>query len=172
MIKILATLTTYYYFRQTVFLLKSVYLVKPPKLAAMHKKKIRVLICDDHPGMRKILSLHLGAQPEIDLLGICETGLQAIQKTLALKPDVLMLDINMPSPDGLAVTQQLTQTGTTTRIIGFSILNNPEVALTMLEAGASGYITKTSPPEEIMIAIHTVLKGEQYICNEIKNAGA
>jgi DNA-binding NarL/FixJ family response regulator len=134
----------------------------------MHKKLIRTLICDDHAGFRKTISAFLAEQADMEVVAVCAGGAEAIEKCRELNPAILLLDINMPSPDGFEVTRQLSAAGSAVKIIGISVSNSPEYADRLVELGAKGYLSKTSPPDEFIKAIHTVLLGKIYIAEEIK----
>jgi DNA-binding NarL/FixJ family response regulator len=134
----------------------------------MPEKTIRTIICDDHKAIRTFLNTLFSSQPGFEVVAICSNGKEAITKTLALKPAILLLDINMPLLDGFEVAQLLREKAKDTSIIGISVNNSPEYVRKMIECGAMGYVTKTSDPEEFILAAKQVLKGKKYICKEIK----
>lgn len=136
----------------------------------MTKKTIRIIICDDHEMVRRSLNNLFLSAPGYEIAALCESGEEVIRKTLEINADILLLDINMPAPDGFEVAKLLQDSGSATRIIAVSVSNSPQYCKRMIELGALGYITKTSPPEEFFKGIRQVMKGKLFLCQEIREA--
>lgn len=134
----------------------------------MSSTPISIIIVDDHKLLRQLWVNLLQNNPMFQVLADCATGDEAIQKTRELKPDILIVDINMSPTNGFAVTQQVTENSPSVKIIGLSVNNQPKYALRMLELGAKGYFTKTSSFKEITKGIIEVHNGNNYICEEVK----
>ena len=131
--------------------------------------KIRIILVDDHKIVRDSWSMLLRQTPGFSLISECENGIEAIEKAQQLLPDIMLIDINMPSLNGFDTTRMITEKVPSVKIIGISINNQPNFAVKMIASGAKGYITKGSPLPEIIKAIKEVYEGREYICHEIKN---
>lgn len=134
------------------------------------KQKIRVLVADDHPVVRKGLQSCLAKQESLKLVGEAADGEEALQKALALSPDVVLLDISMPRRDGLAVTTALRKEVPLTKILILSMHSNKEYLFRIIQAGAHGYVSKGASPEELLHAIQSVHNGETFFSPEIAQA--
>lgn len=131
-------------------------------------KSIRVMITDDHPIYRQAAAAALQCQQEIDVIGFCSSGPEAIEKVAELQPDIILMDIRMKPMDGIETTEKIKTLHPAIKIIGFSLETKPEIAKRMFKAGASAYVTKSSPREEICEAIKQVMNGKKYVCREVK----
>jgi two-component system response regulator DegU len=120
----------------------------------------RVLIADDHPvvckGIRNLLETGAG----ISVIGEAHTGLEAIQMTASLNPDILLLDMELPDLSGVEVLKQITEAGIETRVLGLSSYDDNEFISQLLYFGASGYLLKDEVPEQIIEAVQGVARGE------------
>ncbi len=135
----------------------------------MSNETIRVILVDDHPAVRLSIQLLLETNPVIDLVAVCEDGHEAINQVILHKPDILLVDINMSPLNGYDVTETVLVAVPALKVIGFSINNQPKFAIQLLELGAHGYLTKTSPHKEILQGIIDVHNGQLYICHEIRS---
>ena len=129
--------------------------MKPPASDA----RIRVAVVDDHPVVREGLVLILQTQPEFEIVGEGETGPDAIDLVERLSPDVLMLDLELPGIDGVAVLRRLRERGATTRVIAFTVFDTDDRIIGAVEAGAAGYLLKGAPSAELFEAIRVVHGG-------------
>jgi DNA-binding NarL/FixJ family response regulator len=114
---------------------------------------IRVLLVDDHEIIRKGLAGLLRTQPDLLVVGEAADGAAAMDQIRQLRPDVVILDVNMPGPNGLAVTHHINVEMPQVRIIGLSFHEEPGMAAAMRDAGAAAYLTKGGPSQEL---IHTI----------------
>jgi len=128
----------------------------------------RVLLADDHPmmleGLRKLL------EPECEVVGMvadCHALLEAAKR---LRPDLVVADISMPGFDGIEATRRLQVALPGVRILILSVHNEPSWMRAAFDAGACGYLTKTSAPEEIETAVREVLKGQYYVSPAVTRA--
>lgn len=135
----------------------------------MNNDPIRIILVDDHKLARESWSLLLDYDARFSVIRECENGPEAIQEVSRLKPDILLVDINMYPLNGFEVTQKVLEADPSMKIIGISVNNQPSYANKMLELGARGFVTKGSPFEEITHAIVEVHNGRNYVCNEIRN---
>jgi DNA-binding NarL/FixJ family response regulator len=122
---------------------------------------IRVVLADDHPVVRSGIRNLLTRSTEIEVVGEASSGPEALQFVEELKPDVLLLDMEMPGLKGVEVAHRLHTMGTSTRILALSAYDDKQYILELLESGASGYLTKEEAPETILDAIRGVAQGEQ-----------
>jgi DNA-binding NarL/FixJ family response regulator len=128
----------------------------------------RIIIIDDHPAIIRNLSLLLEISKHIKIVGKYEDGKEAIKNIKTDKPDVILVDIHMPKLDGFEVSRQLLELDSNLKIIGISMDNSPQNAYTLLSIGALGFVTKTSPTQELLAAIEAVMNGKTYICAETR----
>ena len=120
---------------------------------------IRILVADDHPVVRDGLVAILSTQPDFEVVGEAETGVQVIQQVAAVKPDVLLLDLEMPELDGLQTLEQLRETNAPVRAVVFTAFDTDERILGAVQAGAQGYLLKGAPREELFNAVRVVHAG-------------
>ncbi|HHU63018.1 MAG TPA: response regulator transcription factor [Clostridiales bacterium] len=125
--------------------------------------KIRVLIADDHSLVRKGLKQILELEKDFEVIGQAADGRQAIEMTTSLKPDVVLMDINMPIINGLKAIKMLKENNTSARIIVLTIHEDKEYLLETIRMGAAGYIMKDAEVEHLIEAIKMVYRGKIYI---------
>ena len=130
--------------------------------------KIRIILVDDHKLVRELWKTLLETNPLFQVIADYDNGLTAIEEAPKLLPDIMFVDINMKPINGFAVTESITKSNPAIKIIGLSVNNLPIYATKMIGLGARGYITKTSPLDEVIQAILSVQNGEIYICDEVK----
>jgi two-component system, NarL family, response regulator NreC len=129
---------------------------------ATSKKKIKVLVVDDHPVVRKGLLMCLTNKPNVKLVGEAADGDEAILKAKELEPDVVLMDIDMPHKDGLAVTGELRKLMPKIKVLVLSSHSQRDAVLRIIRAGARGYVLKDTPPDELVRAIEAVDSGEAF----------
>ena len=134
------------------------------------KQKIRVLIADDHPVVRRGLQSCLAKREELKVVGEAVDGEDALAKALELAPDVVLMDISMPRKDGLAVTQALRKAAPQVKILILSIHGNKDYIFRIIQAGAHGYVSKEASPDELLGAIESVCSGETFFSPEMAQA--
>jgi DNA-binding NarL/FixJ family response regulator len=122
-------------------------------------RPIRILVADDHPVVRDGLIAMLRTQPDFEVVGQAATGAEALTIAATAEPDVLMLDLEMPEPDGVGVLRALAAKGARARAIVFTVFDTDERIIAAVEAGAAGYLLKGAPREEVFTAIRTVAAG-------------
>jgi DNA-binding NarL/FixJ family response regulator len=128
---------------------------------------IRVLIVDDQALVRAGFKMILDAEPEIDVVGEAPDGLAGLEAARTLQPDVVLMDIRMPELDGLEATRQLTSSGDGPRVLILTTFDLDEYVYEALRSGASGFLLKDTPPEQLVQAIHVVAEGEALIAPSI-----
>ena len=120
---------------------------------------IRIVVADDHPVVRDGLVAMLRADPAFDIVGEAANGAEAVRLVEATAPHVLLLDLEMPGLDGVAVLRRLRESGSRTRAIVFTVFDTDERIIAAVEAGAKGYLLKGVPRAEIFAAIRAVHAG-------------
>lgn len=127
---------------------------------------IHILLADDHPMMRRALVAFLETQEDLKVVGQAANGRQAVQLAKDLKPHVVLMDVSMPEMNGLDATVYIRNDFPDTRVIGLSSHNDSQIEKTMLNAGASEYITKSDIYDKLVDAIHRVHQGgaKQGLC--------
>jgi NarL family two-component system response regulator LiaR len=126
-------------------------------------QKIRIVIADDHPIVRRGLRTLLKTQADMELAGEAENGLQAVQMASSLKPDIVIMDLQMPVLDGLSALRQLQQTGVTTRVLVLTSFPDDDRVFAAIKAGATGILLKDSAPKALLDAIRLVHQGESAL---------
>lgn len=126
--------------------------------------RTRVMIVDDHPMVAEGVQAILETYDDIEVVATLGNGRDAIDRLEALRPDVVLLDLNMPEMNGLTATEIMLERRPGTRILILSMHDSPEYISTALSHGAAGYVLKDVPTEEIKRAIDTVAGGARYLC--------
>ena len=132
--------------------------------------KIRVLIADDHPIVRGGLRQLLETEADIQVIDEASDGIEALEKARAHHPDVLLLDIAMPSLSGLEVAQQVKDLAPETRVVILSMYEKEAYARQLLDAGVLGYVLKGGPSEEILAAIRAARAGRYFLSSSITSS--
>lgn len=132
-------------------------------------EKITILIADDHTLVRETWSFILNNDPRFQVVAECGSGEEAVELARNLRPNIVIMDINLPGINGIEATQQIRKFSPASKILGVSLHTQPTYARKMMQKGASGYVTKNSSREEMYKAIIEIHSGKKYICEEIKN---
>jgi len=121
---------------------------------------IRVLVADDHPIVRGGIVALLDSADDIDVVGQASTGLEAVELAIALEPDLVLMDLRMPGLTGDEATARILATKPGIRVVVLTTYETDSSILAAIEAGASGYLLKAAPQEEILAGIRSVARGE------------
>lgn len=130
-------------------------------------RRIRVLIVDDHPVVRKGIASCLAQCDHLAVVGEAADGIEAVAKAKELLPDIILLDIDLPGMSGLALTDLLRRELPQIKVLILSMYQRAEYLLRILQSGARGYVLKEAPPQELAKAIETVNAGEAFFSPEI-----
>jgi two-component system response regulator NreC len=125
--------------------------------------KIRLILADDHAVVRSGIRMLLEAQPDIEIVGEVESGREAIEQTRKLRPDVVLMDVQMPEINGIEATQQIKKLAPETAVLALTMHEDDQYFFEMLHSGASGYVPKRAAPDELVTAIRTVARGEIFL---------
>lgn len=120
---------------------------------------IRILIVDDHPVVRDGLVAMLGTQPDLGVVGTAADGAEDVRRVLELGPAVVLLDLEMPEMDGVEALRQIRAASAEAHVIVFTAFDTDERILAAIQAGASGYLLKGTPRDELFRAIRVVSQG-------------
>ena len=131
------------------------------------QKTIRVIVADDHPIVRKGIVDELSRHSNVEILGEASNGDEALELSLTLMPDVLLLDISMPGAKPAHVVRELNKLEMHPRVLVLSAYDDLEYVLSMLSAGASGYMLKDEEPSTIAQGVLSVSKGETWLSPDI-----
>ncbi len=131
--------------------------------------KIKVLLAEDHKILRVGIKNLLQNEKDIILVGEASNGNEALDMTMELKPDIVLMDIGMPGINGIEVTRQIQHFNNKIKVIALSMHTEREFVIGMFKAGATGYLLKDCSYEELKEAIHRVFKNENYISPAISD---
>lgn len=121
---------------------------------------IKILIVDDHPMIRQGLAVIIAAQPDLELVGEASNGELAVQQAMALHPDLVIMDLQMPVKDGLAATREITQADPHVQILVLTSFPDDDNVYAAIKDGAMGFLLKDASAEYLLDAIRTVARGE------------
>ncbi|MDB4892520.1 MAG: response regulator receiver [Gemmatimonadetes bacterium] len=124
---------------------------------------IRVILADDHLVVRAGLKALLGTSKDIEVVGEATNGRDAVALVERLSPHIALLDLDMPQMDGLAATKELVARGSATRVLILTMHTEDEYLVTLLEAGAAGYLVKNAADRELADAVRAVAAGGLYV---------
>ena len=131
-------------------------------------KKVRIIIADDHLLIAETWATLINLDPEFEVVKVYDNTKSMIDEITELRPDVVILDININPFSGIEATTMIKKLAPGTKIIGVSMHNQPSFAKKMIRNGATVYVTKNSSKLEMYDAIRSVMKGEKFICAEIQ----
>jgi DNA-binding NarL/FixJ family response regulator len=128
---------------------------------------IRIVLIDDHTLVRTGLRLIIDKQPDMEIVAESEDGESGLNHIRRLAPDVALVDVHMPGVSGVEVTQRVRRAKLATHIVILTMLGEAPFPRRLLEAGASGYLTKGCPAEELIRAIRAVTSGRRYLSADV-----
>jgi DNA-binding NarL/FixJ family response regulator len=135
----------------------------------MQTKKITILITEDHTLVRQTWNFLLNSDPRLQVIADCGSGEEAVELARTMRPDVVIMDINLRGISGFEATPLIRKYSPGSKVLGVSLHSQPAYARKMMQQGAMGYVTKNSSGEEMIKAIIEVNNNRKYICEEIKS---
>ncbi|MEX1655829.1 response regulator transcription factor [Streptomyces pseudovenezuelae] len=126
-----------------------------------------VLICDDQELMRAGLRLVVDGQPDLMVVGEAGDGETAVAQALALRPDLVLMEVRLPCLDGISATEQVRAALPRTQVLALTMCDRDEYVYASLRAGASGFLVKDAPTAELLVAIRSVLRGDKVIAPSV-----
>ena len=133
----------------------------------MTSPAIRLLIVDDHPVVRDGLSGMFAAAPEFDVVGQASDGAEAVRLAAALGPDVILMDLRMPGMDGVAAITELGRQGSAARVLVLTTYDTDRYVLPAIEAGATGYLLKDAPRDDLLRAVRAAARGDAVLAPSV-----
>jgi len=128
---------------------------------------ITVVVVDDQELMRMGLNMVLEAQDDIEVVGEASDGAGAVEAVARLEPAVVLMDVRMPGVDGVAATRTITESGSDAKVLVMTTFDLDEHVLGALRAGASGFLLKDTPPEDLVSAIRSVAAGDAVVSPKV-----
>ena len=133
----------------------------------METSSSRVLVVEDSEPFRKFVCSILGKRPELQIVGEVSDGLEAVQKAEELQPDLILLDIGLPTLGGIEAARRIRELSPQSRILFVSQDSSVHVVQGALAEGAKGYVVKTDARRELLTAVDAVLRGEQFVSRRL-----
>jgi len=127
----------------------------------------RILVVDDYQPWRRFISSTLQRYPELQPIGEASDGLEAVRKTQALQPDLVLLDIGLPKLNGIEAARQIRQLSAQPKILFVSQNHSADIALAALQSGATGYLVKSDAVGELIAAVRAVLQGKNFVSRSL-----
>ena len=123
----------------------------------------RILVVEDSEPFRKFVCSTIGKRPEWQIVAVVADGLDAVQTAERLRPDVILLDIGLPSLNGIEVARRIRRLSTDCKILFVSLESSAEIVEEAFDTGAHGYVVKTDAGAELLEAVDAVLRGKQFV---------
>ncbi len=129
----------------------------------INRKPKRVILCDDHQIVRDAIKSRMAGNDSLEIVGEAEDGRDVVDRVRDLKPDVVIMDVELPKRDGIEATRAVIRARPETRVIIFTGHAQPDLLALALRAGASGYVLKSAPAEDIARAVKVVSSGGTFL---------
>lgn len=130
---------------------------------------IRILLVDDHELVRTGIAALLNAADDMVVVGVAQSGEEAVNAVVTLSADVVMMDVNMPGIGGVEACRRILRRDPAVKIIAISVQNDGPIPQQLLKLGVMGFVSKGSSVEEMVFAIRKVMVGKRYLCTEVAN---
>src|SRR5258708_6460272 len=131
------------------------------------RKRISLVVADDHEVIRVGIRMWLGTDHCFEIIGEAASGREAVALAKKLKPNVVMMDLSMPSLTGVQATHRIVRSCPEVKVIVFTTYGDRKHVRAARAAGASGYVLKSSPPRDLIAAVHQVYEGGRYLSPSI-----
>jgi DNA-binding NarL/FixJ family response regulator len=133
----------------------------------MSERTIRVLLVDDHPIVRDGLRGMFAGEDGFEVVGEAGNGREAVDKTAALRPDVVLMDLRMPEMDGVSAIRSILERGLETRVLVLTTYDTDREVVSAIEAGATGYLLKDAPRAKLLQAVEATARGEAVLSSSV-----
>jgi DNA-binding NarL/FixJ family response regulator len=132
-------------------------------MSGAEKSWVRVLVVDDFEPFRQFVSAALGKRPDLQVVGEASDGLEAVQKAVELKPDLILLDIGLPTLHGFEVARRIRELVPESKIIFLSQESAADIVQEAFTVGAWGYVVKATARSDLLAAVEAVLSGKKFV---------
>jgi len=132
---------------------------------------VRILVVDDHEPFRRFVSSTLHEQPNLQVIGEVQDGLEAVRQAETLQPDLILLDIGLPRLNGIEAARRIGELAPNARIIFLTQESSAEVVREAFRLGAWGYVVKAQVGQELLIAVESVMQGKRFISSRLDGHG-
>jgi len=139
----------------------------PETTIPVTERPAQVLLIDDHPLLRRGITQLLELEDDMELAGEASNAAEGLSQALALEPDLILLDLNMPDVNGIETLKQLREAGVEARIVIFTVSDHEEDVVAALRAGADGYLLKDMEPEDLLKQMHQAAVGRMVISERL-----
>lgn len=132
-------------------------------MSKMHQSVVQILVVDDYEPFRRFLRWKLQSRPELRIVKEASDGLQAVQQARQLQPDLILLDIGLPTLNGIEAARRIREVSPSSKILFVSENRSPDIAEAGLSTGACGYVVKSDAAGELLPAVKAVLEGKRFV---------
>jgi DNA-binding NarL/FixJ family response regulator len=129
--------------------------------------KLRILVADDHEVVRRGLCALLQSRPDWEVCGEASDGREAVEKTLDLKPEIVILDIGMPNLSGLEATRQIVRASPQIKVLILTLHDSDQIVTEVLGAGARGFLLKSDAARDLVAAVEALRRGKTYFTSKV-----
>ena len=129
---------------------------------------VRILVVDDSSHWRSFVLRYFEAKTDYEIIGVAVNGLEAIQKASELRPDVILMDVNLPGVGGIEATRQICEIYPASKVIFLSLLNDSAIVDAGFKVGGLGYILKRDVGHDLLAGIRVILDGEQFVSRSLR----
>lgn len=136
----------------------------------MSKKKIRILLADDHSVVRQGFGMILASQADLEVVGEAVNGREAIDQAELLHPDLVVMDVSMPELNGIEATRRIREAVPSCRVLALSMHRDSVYVREILKAGAHGYLLKDAMDQDLLLAVRSIAQGQGYLSPAVSDA--
>jgi two-component system, NarL family, response regulator LiaR len=136
-------------------------------VTATERGTIAVVVADDHPIVRQGLRSFLDTRAGIEVVGEAADGEAAVEQAVALRPDVVLMDLVMPGGGGVAAIRRMAEAAPATKVVVLTSFSSDDQVIPAIQAGAAGYLLKDAHPSQVEDAVRTVARGDRYLDRQV-----
>jgi DNA-binding NarL/FixJ family response regulator len=131
--------------------------------------RVRILVVDDNEPFREFIYSMLGKRSDLQIIGEASDGLEAVHKAEELQPDLILLDIGLPSLNGIEAARRIFKLAPKSKIVFLSQESSPDIVRAALSLGVMGYVAKHKAGSDLLVAVETVVQGKQFVSAGLKD---